>query len=170
MITHKGIDETYHLNIGDMVLVKTPGVVSTLLGSCVSITMYDPGRRIGAMCHAALAQCPEETKCRKKRCLSCGKFVKCAIKVMTTGLKTNSIYIKDIEVKLFGGAKLFNQDDRKDFSLDIGAANVAAAKRIISEAGMTIKASDTEGYNKRKIFFDLSTGKVFIQKNRKILG
>ena len=152
-----------HLNIGDMVLGRAPHTISTLLGSCVAITMYAPSHQIGAMCHCALPKC-RSAHCCQSGCGQAGKHVECAIRVMLCHFRKQLIPIKDIQVKLFGGANVLNQGTQNSDSWLIGAKNEKTARRSISLNGLTIKATDTGGTRGRKILFDINTGKVSVAK------
>lgn len=152
-----------NLNIGDMVLGKAPHTISTLLGSCVAITMYAPSHQIGAMCHSALPKCRSAHRCNSG-CGQAGKHVECAIRVMLNHFKKHHIAAEDIQVKLFGGANVLSQGRKKNDNWLIGAKNEKTARRSISRSGLTIKATDTGGTQGRKILFDINTGKVSVAK------
>ncbi|MBV5331071.1 hypothetical protein JZU69_01330, partial [bacterium] len=34
------------------IISKNPILVSTILGSCIAVTMFSPSKKIGAICHA----------------------------------------------------------------------------------------------------------------------
>ncbi len=155
--------QTYHLGISGMVFGSAPVAVVTVLGSCVAITMYEPTRRIGAICHALLPQCDLASKCRS-RCDQPGKYVECAVKVMLKQFDRHNIYRKDIQVKIFGGANMFLQSDESVCIYPIGSLNVEMARRVIRDAGLKIVADDTGGKRKKKIIFYLATGKVLVEK------
>lgn len=155
-----------HLNIGDMVLGKAPHTISTLLGSCVAITMYAPSRQIGAMCHSALPKCRSAHQCHPG-CGQVGKHVECAIRVMLNHFQKQKIPTKDIQVKLFGGANVLSLLDQKTNSWMIGSQNEETARRILTCCGLTVKAADTGGKRGRKILFDINTGKVSVAKIKK---
>jgi chemotaxis protein CheD len=155
-----------HLNIGDMVLGRAPHTISTLLGSCVAICMYEPSRQIGAMCHCALPKCRSSHQCRPG-CGQAGKHVECAIRVMLHHFQKQQIPREDIQVKLFGGANVLSSMGLKTNSWMIGSQNEETARRIITRNRLTIRAADTGGERGRKILFDINTGKVSVAKIKK---
>ena len=50
----KGMKKKVSIHIGEIYASKKPAVVSTLLGSCVAVCLFDPIRRIGGMNHILL--------------------------------------------------------------------------------------------------------------------
>jgi len=52
-ICDKGLPIIY-LKPGEMYITEKPALVSTVLGSCVSVTMFNPRLQIGAICHGLL--------------------------------------------------------------------------------------------------------------------
>lgn len=157
---------TNNLNIGDMVLGRAPHTISTLLGSCVAITMYAPSHQMGAMCHSALPTCRSAHRCQPG-CGQAGKHVECAIRVMLRHFQKHQIAAQDIQVKLFGGANVLNQGTQNRGNWLIGAKNEKTARQSITRNGLTIQATDTGGTRGRKIFFDINTGKVSVAKIKK---
>ena len=153
----------YHLGVGGMVFGTAPAAVVTVLGSCVAITMYEPNRNIGAICHAVLPQCDVAPKCHLQ-CKQPGKYVECAIKVMLKQFDRRHISRQDIQVKIFGGADMFAQSDEIGCSNPVGSLNIETTHRVIKNAGLKIIADDTGGKSKKKIIFDLATGKVFVER------
>ena len=157
-----------YLGIGDMVFGTGPNTITTVLGSCVAITMYDPSQQIGAICHSALPKCTAAHKCHSG-CGKAGKHVECAVRVMLQQFSDQHIPKEKIQVKIFGGANMFSQVDQKDPCCLIGAQNEETARRVISQEGLTIEAEDTGGQCGRRIIFDISTGKVRVQKPKKFI-
>ena len=157
--------KSHFLGIGDVVFGQGPTSIMTVLGSCVAITMYSPSQRLGAICHAALPQCHDQ-QCKADDCKP-GKHVECAVQVMLKQFTKQGVPLQDIQVKLFGGAKMFSH--QIPASLAIGSMNDQAARRIIQRAGLAIQAVDTGGTRKRKLTFDMGTGKVVVEKPKPVL-
>ncbi len=49
----------YYLRPGELHIADHPGIVTTVLGSCVSVTMFSRRREVGAICHGLM---PERTE------------------------------------------------------------------------------------------------------------
>ena len=153
---------SHYLGIGEMVMATSPYSISTVLGSCLAITVYSPKQRVGSICHAALPQCANSGKCGHG-CPRSGRHVECALPVMLKKFDKLAIPEDGIEIKIFGGSDMFMQEGRKT-AYPVGAMNIEAAHRYIVKTGHKIKAEDTGGAVGRKVIFDLSSGQVIVQK------
>jgi chemotaxis protein CheD len=160
--------ESHFLGIGDVVFGKAPASIITVLGSCVAITMYDPKLRLGAICHAALPKCLDQ-QCHSN-CCKPGKHVACAVRVMLRQFARQGIRPNDIQVKIFGGAEMFAAQNNKTPLFAIGSMNDEAARRALQQEGLIVQAMDTGGTSKRKVTFDMSTGKVMVEKETGLLS
>jgi len=142
-----------YLKPGEVFVSRTPTLVSTVLGSCVSITLFDPETRMGAMCHAML---PHGTADELR-------YVDSAVGFMFDRLSALSGRSGGFEVKLFGGADVLVPSGRTNGSLSVGRQNVDAALQVIERLGLRLTSFDTGGERGRKIFFCSGTGEVFMR-------
>ena len=87
----------HYLKPGEMHLAMEPTVISTLLGSCVSVTMFHPQRRIGAICHGLLPACREGRACQCQRgCENGLKNMACSIRIMFDRFRTLGIPLAEL--------------------------------------------------------------------------
>ncbi len=154
--------QSHFLGIGDVVFGKAPASIVTVLGSCIAITIYDPRQRLGAICHAALPKCLDR-QCHAD-CCKPGKHVACAVQVMLRQFARHNSSRQDLQVKIFGGAEMFATQDNKPPLFAIGSMNDEAAHRALQQEGLTVQALDTGGTSKRKVTFDMATGKVMVER------
>src|SRR6185369_18070762 len=84
------------LKPGEMVCSAQPLVVTTLLGSCVSVTMFSHRLRFGAICHALLPSCRQQQSCSYDWA-EAGKYVECAIRHMLEEMTARGICRSEIE-------------------------------------------------------------------------
>lgn len=158
-----GLQHVY-LQPGEFHITGRPELVSTVLGSCLSVTMFYKALPISAICHSLLPVCPGDgLSCAT--CPNAFKYVNCSIAIMAEIFDRHGISRDDIEVKLFGGAEMFSTEGGYDRA--IGRQNVQAALEALSSENLTISASDTGGMLGRKLYFNTQTGEVFLQKIRK---
>ena len=142
------------LKPGEVIVTTGPILVSTVLGSCVAITMYSSKKKIGAICHAMLAN----VRGQAGNLLS----VDSAVRYMYRKMKECGC-CGDLEIKIFGGAQLLGANygvGRKT----VGEQNVMEAKHTISELGLQVSNADTGGSSGRKLFFSIMTGDVYLRK------
>jgi len=149
-----------HLKIGECIVSTRPLLVSTVLGSCVSVSFHHPATRTGAIFHAML---PTQTMSRDAGI--CCKFVDSAMDLVVVRLGRLGISLTGLECKLFGGAFTI-QPERKDHVrqvVDVGSKNVDMAREILAKLKLRILAEDVLGRYGRKLFFATHTGEVWVR-------
>lgn len=162
---------SHYLKPGEMFLATEPTVITTLLGSCVSVTMFHPGRRIGAICHGLLPVCREGPRCEcRKGCVDGFKNMACSIRLMFNRFSDLGIRPGDLEVKVFGGSDMFDAGSGMGEKLTVGRQNMEVTLRLLDEAGVRVKSSDLGGERGRKIYFYAHTGEVLLKRLRKTAG
>lgn len=161
MIIKKRSAQKIYLHPGELVISEDPAEVSTVLGSCISVTLYLPKLKIGAICHAVLPTGDDGEP---------GKYVDQAVDYMVSYLNRFSVERRDIVVKLFGGANMFKNTDPVRCERTVGAQNIREAMNSFKVAGLELSVSDVGGERGRKIIFHTDTGEVFLKrvKNMKI--
>lgn len=126
--------------------------IRTLLGSCVSITLWHPHKRIGAMSHYLLAQRSGNTESELS-----GRYGEEALNLMLEQLAKLGVNGKECQAKIFGGGQMF--PGRPDS--DVGKKNGDAARWLLQERGITVVSESLFGEGHRKIVFDVNTGDVW---------
>jgi chemotaxis protein CheD len=151
------------LRAGEMHFTARPELVVTLLGSCLSVTMFNRRTKLGGVCHSILPQCESRTQC-VENCLETFRYVDCSIRMMVHLFERHSVKRNEIEVKCFGGANMFSRRAQVSGSIFIGKQNIQTAKQIIHSEGLNILAMDVGGLQGRKIFFYTDTGEVYLKR------
>lgn len=149
-----------HLKIGECIVSTRPLLVSTVLGSCVSVCFHHPATSTGAMFHAML---PTIAMARDSK--PCCKFVDSAMDLIVTRLGRLGIPLAGVECKLFGGGFTI-QPDRKEHLrhvVDVGSKNVEVARQALSDLGLKVLCEDVLGRFGRKLFFATHTGEVWMR-------
>ena len=145
------------LKPGEILVSQNPILVNTILGSCVAITMYSPGRKVGAICHDIHPCDPKQEQNYH--------YVETAIRniygrMIEYGGKA------DLVVKLFGGAQVLEFGLNASTAKTIGEQNIIQAKRILEELGLPIAGIDVGGKRGRKLFFSIKNGDVYVRRLR----
>jgi chemotaxis protein CheD len=146
-----------------MFLSDKPALVSTVLGSCISVTFFSPRLRIGAICHGLLPICKKENPC-DGTCDEGLRYVHCSIKRMCKAFNSLGIGHSEIEVKVFGGADMIFEKGNTE---TVGMQNTKMALSTLKARNLKLKASDTGGSRGRRIIFFSHTGEVFLKKLRR---
>jgi len=152
------LDKIY-LKPGELVVTEEPVMVTTVLGSCVSVTMFNARTGTAAICHGML---PYGGKSENF------KYVDTALRYMLGYFKKLQIDRKEIEVKFFGGADMFTTTTKESNTrnLTVGWQNISAATTCLKEYGLTPTASDVGGGIGRKLIFTTDTGIVYLKRLR----
>lgn len=124
--------------------------VHTLLGSCVSVTLWAPARRVGAMSHYLLADGPQVAGRAPDP-----RYGGDALELMCAALAARGVDPRGCEAKVFGGADMGAGDGA------VGRRNGELALRRLRAAGIGVRATSLYGRGHRRIVFDIATGDVW---------
>ncbi len=157
--------EIKHLKIGECIFTNANVVVSTVLGSCVSVTFFHKKTLYSGIFHAILPE-HDETKSEFGSC----RFVDYSIDSMVQKFDRLNIKPKELEIKLFGGAFTSERNSREEVLriVDVGAKNVAVARRKLREHGLRVINESVQGDRGRKLYFCTHTGEVWVKYLRKM--
>lgn len=133
-------------------------MISTVLGSCVSIVLYDTVAKVGGINHFMLARDTSTDDDTEKKLM--GKFGEYAIDLLIADLEKKGGVLSRLEAKVFGGGNIFNMQDA---ATPVGDNNSKFAFEFLKKKNIPIVKSDTGGNYPRKIFFDPQTYKVFMK-------
>ncbi len=134
----------------DIFVDKSPHIVNTVLGSCVSVCLYDPVLELGAINHFILPQWNGHD-------LATMKYGNLAIIRILEGLLNYGSKYENIVAKVFGGAEVLSGTPT---NFHIGRRNARIAIEILNEFKIPIVMSNLGGNRGRKISFNTQTGEV----------
>jgi chemotaxis protein CheD len=127
--------------------------IQTILGSCVSVCLYDPITQIGGMNHFMLPFWNGEG-------LESPKYGNIAIDVLLTKIIGFGAQKASLQAKVFGGA---NQYAYSNNAFNIGERNVHLALHMLRESNIPVVASSVGGVCGRKILFECGSGQVLMK-------
>lgn len=127
----------------------------TILGSCVSVTMFSKKAGIGGICHALLPLRPSSAPDSEE-----SRYVDSSIARMLKEFRSRGISLNAMEIKVFGGADVLPASAGKT----VGRANIEAAFRTLENHGFRTVVSDVGGTVGRKIVFSTGEGSVRVKK------
>ncbi|HDH11215.1 MAG TPA: chemotaxis protein CheD [Nitrospirae bacterium] len=156
----------FYLKPGQIYIAEKPTLVSTVLGSCISVTMFNSRFKIGAISHGMLPLCKSMNSCAGE-CHESFKYVDCSIRRMIKMFNTYGIKSGEIEVKLFGGADVLGSGNVGNI-MSVGGMNIETALKMIRTKGLNIVISDVGGLCGRKIYFYTHTGEIFLKRLEKM--
>lgn len=156
-----------HLKAGEIYIAEKPTLVATVLGSCISVTMFNNRFKIGAICHGALPVYNKNRYGLKEHKNEPFKYVDYSISYMASQLANYGIKTCEIEVKVFGGANMFAVNSGNNNKLTVGEQNIQVAIHTIKEENLRLFISDIGGNRGRKICFYTHTGEVLLKRLKK---
>ena len=136
--------------------------IRTVLGSCVSITLWHRRLRIGAMSHFLLSERETTGEGEPSAELS-GRYGKDAMELMVAQLRERGVAARECEAKVFGGGTMFPliEAGRQQ---GIGHRNGVAAEKLLAQYGIPVVSESLFGTGHRHILFDVATGDVWVRQ------
>lgn len=159
------------LQPGDFYFGDVNTRIRTILGSCVSITIWHPTRLIGGMCHFQLPSRPKKSSAALD-----GHYADEAMQMFLKEIRAAKTHPAEYRVKVFGGGNMFHKLKKKDsgkpaassadkqFNMDVAGKNVLVARSLITSNGFKIDAEDLGGNGHRQLFFDIWSGHAWVRK------
>lgn len=127
--------------------------VVTVLGSCISVCLWDPVKCAGGINHYLLPYWNGEG-------LKTPKYGNIAIPMLIENLLGMGCKRPNLMAKVFGGASVLESSG----VLNVGERNTVFARSALAEAGVHVACEDVGGLQGRKIMFHTGTGEVFVRK------
>ncbi len=146
-----------YLEPGDFHFGAAPLRLKTILGSCVTVTLWHPRRHIGGMCHIQLPRRPLRMAAGDKLD---GRYTEDAFALFDRAIERHGAPPRDYVVKLFGGGNMFLNSAAS--GIDVGHKNVAAARTELKRRGLNPSREHVGGAGHRKLIFDLANGDVWL--------
>jgi chemotaxis protein CheD len=154
--------ELYRLSIipVELYLAKDPTLISTVLGSCVSVSAFSPTLRIGGLTHAQGPKSGLGGKCIRQCDIPCeeskdpanaAKYVECSTLLPLAKMEELGCDKSEIQVRVIGGADMFGWDKR--LVPAVGQRNVETVLELLSARGYDTPAKDIGGNQGRMIYF-----------------
>src|SRR3954452_8025815 len=111
----------------------------TILGSCVSITLWNRSRRIGAMCHFLLSQ-----RAPGGPAALDGRYADEALSLMLRDLQREGVSAEECRAKLFGGGDMFPALGLGEGDT-VGRRNGEFARQLLRQHGVPVVAASLFG-------------------------
>ena len=155
------LENKIFLEAGKGILTKRPGQITTVLGSCLAITMFNKKTGTAGISHSMFPSC-EAVVSKEITSADLFNYVDCSFNRMINFFNQQNVGLDDIEIKVFGGGEVL-EANYENFD-SIGTQNIKMFKKIINDNNVKIKAADIGGKSGRKIVFNTSNGSVFVKK------
>ncbi|NVO28510.1 chemotaxis protein CheD [Donghicola sp. C2-DW-16] len=131
---------------------KTNLVISTVLGSCVSVCLYDEAAGLGGANHYFLSSSQGQS----------ASYGAVAMEHVINGLMRLGADKSRLRAKVFGGALM------KEGLADIGKKNASFALEYLQAERLPIVAMDLGGFSARRLHFHPVTGKARVVRTEAV--
>ena len=142
--------ESVYLHPGQIFTASHAVLVSTVLGSCVAVCLWDPVTRVGGMNHFLLPTGKGPRYCNE------------AMAQLLDEMVVRGASVSRIVAKVFGGACVIAgfTGPRKA----IGAMNTEAALQFLASYSIPLRGEQTGGRRGRKLLFHTGTGHAYVKE------
>lgn len=154
-------DNRVVINQGEFFCSCSPHTVSTVLGSCVAVCLFDSRRQIGGMNHFVIPQAPPHRA-------DDGRYGNVGMRQLLDGMLAAGAHLPDLTAKLFGGAVPRWIDRGSRFA--VGRSNVETARLYLHQMGIPVVAERVGGSGGIRVYFDTWDGAARVRLVRSTLG
>lgn len=145
----------FYLHPGQIFVSAECYAVTTILGSCVSVCLWDPISRMGGINHFLLP-------CDGGEISAPGRFGNLAVRALIDELRALGAARAHLRAKLFGGACVLEAFRHRENHL--GSQNVEIARDVLAAADVPIVSADIGGSNGRKLIFCTDDGSAWVKE------
>ena len=158
------------LPIGGFYVSDSPTLITTSLGSCVSVTMYDSQAKIGGMNHIVLPGTFIESECEQMLEEEDSRYGIFSMEKLLYNMEDLGAIRKNIQVKIFG-ASLINlgkqtQDLHGEINcgINVQKQNIEFVKAFLSMARLKIQEEVIFQKEALRITFNTFNGEVEVKR------
>jgi len=142
----------FYLSPGHIYMSHEPALVSTVVGSCVAVSLWDSKKEIGGMAHFLYPF-------TENRHRATAQYGNAAVKYMVRMFLDFGAQEKNLRAQIFGGALMAPAD-----CMRIAKENVQMARKILRSHRINIVSEDTGGNMGRKIVYNTQRNEAAIYK------
>lgn len=144
------------IHIGEYHASARPEIISTVVGSCVAVCLFEPVKKIGGMNHILLPGTADWNDFDFSARYGINAMELLINRMMKLGAER-----KKIIAKAFGGACTLPAMNSKDH---VGIRNSEFVVEFLEKEGLRLASCSLGGTTGRKVFFHTDSGVVFIKR------
>jgi len=152
-------ERDFHVGIGEIVVERAPARLTTVLGSCIALVLYVPGKGLGGLAHILIQGDDEEGNF---------KYSGPATREILSRMRREAGPTEEIIAKIAGGASNTFAGD-STFLKNLGKRTMLHVVSILVEEGIDIWGMHVGGIKGRNIIFDVDTGRVEIRTGGELI-
>lgn len=142
-----------NIRMGELAVAGSESVLSTLLGSCIGLALYDRKNRLGGLAHIVLPHSHGKTDAP-------GKYVDTAIPELLQQIQATGGNPQRLNARIAGGADMFNTGSETT----IGVQNIQAVEDALRELRIPVAGRHCGGDQGRRMTFQIESGAVYIKQ------
>jgi len=154
-VRETGAGTSVYLHPGHLFASADPCTVTTILGSCVAVCLWDPLTRAGGMNHFLLAHHPAMDP-------GSARYGDSATDLLIEAVLRAGGARQRLRAKLFGGACVLGSAAAPG-AMHLGLKNVLVARERLAAHDIPVVGEDVEGSRGRKIHFLTQDGSVLVK-------
>jgi chemotaxis protein CheD len=151
---NKEVIGEHYLYPGNIFAHKEPHTVTTVLGSCVSVCLWDSKLKIGGINHYMLPLWNGEG-------LATPRYGNIAIEKLYETMISFGCKHSSLRAKIFGGGEVLAVSNS---IINVGERNIILARDMLKKMKIQIVSSDVGGKTGRKLLYSTQTGTVLLKK------
>jgi chemotaxis protein CheD len=144
-----------YLHPGELSASATPLTLSTILGSCVGVCLFDPTRAVGGMYHFLLSESAGQAR-------PSPRFGDVAMQQLLDAVLAEGARRGALVARVYGGACVLAAFCAGGSHL--GERNLQAALGFLEDAGIPVLACDSGGRRGRQLQFHTDSGAVRVRR------
>lgn len=145
-------ESRHFLYPGQVFVTREPIVISTILGSCAAICLWDRHKKAGGMNHYLL---PEGVSDGANRL----RYGNAANPELLKQILALGCEVRNLQAKIFGGSSAFGINPERS----LGSRNVQLAEEFLRSAGIPVVEKDVSGKRGRRLVFQIVDGVTAIR-------
>ena len=135
---------------GKIILSTEPAEITTILGSCVAIAIFDPTTKMGGLIHYLLDE-PGKGEAASPR------YGSYALPSLLKMMSDRGANMKRLQAKVYGGASVLGN---MNIGKGIGSTNADVAWKILEQYKIPVLEQNTGGTRGRRIVFNTANFQV----------
>jgi len=139
--------ERRYLQPGQLLVSAQPAAITTILGSCVAVCLWEPMRGIGGMNHFMLPM-------GSGPAAQSARFGPAAMEQLVEQMRAAGARLPLVRARVFGGACMFELPA----AAQLGRKNADLALDFLQRRGIEVVQSDVGGARGRKVIFNTDEG------------
>jgi len=145
-------EKTHFLYPGQLYVSRDGVKVSTILGSCAALCLWDQKKKIGGLNHYLLPEGLENSP-------NPYRYGNVANAALLNRLVSLGCEVKDLQGKIFGGSSSFSADPENS----LGAQNVKLAEEFLKEFRIPLVLMNVNGKRGRRLTFHTGDGTTVLK-------